>query len=165
MGKTKPVSVEVKLDLGAFTFSPAKRREDGGLKSRPGMVLKTTHRDAPVRDLMEFLEHASGPLKIRIAAKDLDPAAEPWEGFGEIHSVHWKPPGPRSEEQGEEDHPVVEIPLAIMAGTATDLHTLMGLRLKMDDGGSFGATVSLQVWQEDLPFGSAADAGKGDPAK
>ena len=159
MGK-QPIAVEVKLDLGAFTFTPAKRREDGGMKSRPGMILKATHRDAPVRDLMEFLEHASGHLKIRISADELVPESEPWEGFGEIHAVHWKPPGPRSEEQGKEEHPVVEIPLAIMAGTATDLHTLMGLRLDMDDAGSFGANVSLQVWQEDLPFGSAADAEK-----
>lgn len=161
MGK-KPISVEVKLDLGAFTFSPAKRREDGGLKSRPGMVLKTTHRDAPVRDLMEFLEHASGPLKIRIEATDAGDydGMEPWEGFGEINSVHWKPPGPRSEEQGDEEHPVVEVPLSILAGTATDLHSLMGLRLDMDDAGSFAATVSLQVWQEDLPFGTEAGGSK-----
>ena len=155
----KPHSVEVKLDLGAFTFTPAKRCEDGGLKSRPGMVLKTTHRDAPVRDLMMFLEHASGPLKIRITATDLVPESEPWEGFGEIHSVHWKPPGPRSEEQGEEEHPVVEVPLAIMAGSATDLHSLRGLRLDMDDGGSFEADVYLQVWQEDLPFDSEPEGG------
>lgn len=153
MGK-KPISVEVKLDLGDFTFKPAKRREDGGLKSRPEMVLKMLHRDAPVRALMTFLENASGHLKIKIEATDIVPESEPWEGFGEIHSVKWKHPGPRAEEQGKEEHPVVEIPLSILSGSATDLHSLMGLRLNMDEAGLFEAQVSLQVWQEDLPFES-----------
>ncbi len=163
MAKRQPQKVSVELDLGSFTFQPAKRREDGGMKSGPTMLLKATHRDKPVRELMEFLQVASGPLKITVDAENLVPDLEAWDGFCTLKGAKWTPPGPRSEEQGDDVHPTVELGLEIVAGQATDLHGLMGLRLDMDDAGAFVAKVSLQVWQEDLPWQDRTDdEGDGD---
>lgn len=152
--KTKPKAAKVKvnLDLGAFTFHPGRRREDGGMKSRATMTIAAVHRDTPVRDLMEFLVVATGALAIVVDVPDFVPEVDPWKGFGEIRSVKLVPPGQRSEEQGKDEHPTVTLALEIQAGSATNLQDLMALRLEMDDAGAFDALVTFQVWQEDLPW-------------